>query len=446
MHLLQRQADGSFQLVYRTPNNIPPYAILSHTWEAEEVTFRDMVEGIGTTKAGYRKISFCGKQAASEGLQFFWVDTCCIDKDSSAELTEAINSMFRWYRNAAKCYVYLEDVSADSSAEKFKKSRWFTRGWTLQEMLASKCVEFFSTEGQLIGSKSSRVQEIAEITRIPTEALQGRPLSYFSVEQRMLWTKNRETTLEEDMAYSLLGIFDIHMPLIYGEGKERAFKRLRTEIKYDQENTAVMPLENAQGWLDTTIDKDVLEYSRQRLSDNNGWSKHEEDVALRSDFFKFVLRTPTALHETNKHFKLLMRNSNDKRRPDLIAVKKTGFGERSIEVHVVSGASHYSNFSLQIATPLKYQSLAAQYDFALSDWNGDGTSDLFMIKKNNTGTNSTEVHILSGASDFQDTMLQLGTVLDETDETFAFGMGRWNAGDTPDLFAIKKSKTGTNTT
>lgn len=251
MRLLQLQDDGDFSLVEYVGNNIPPYAILSHTWgpDSDEITFRDLVEGRGKGKTGSRKLTFCGKQAAQDGLEFFWVDTCCIDKSSSAELSEAINSMFRWYRNAEKCYVYLSDISTTSfprNSIALQKSRWFTRGWTLQELLAPTCVEFFSMEGDLLGDKGSRVQEIAEITSICTEALQGKTLSHFSIEERMAWARERKTTREEDMAYSLLGIFDIHMPLIYGEGKEKALKRLQKEIKESSLDTAAIPSQNAK--------------------------------------------------------------------------------------------------------------------------------------------------------------------------------------------------------
>lgn len=148
MHLLQCQDDGSFKLVYRVNQQIPPYAILSHTWgmDADEVTFHNLMNGTGRAKAGYRRIDFCAKQAALNGLDFFWIDTCCIDKSSSTELLEAINSMYQWYKKSAKCFVYLDDVSSESLAEdgqSFQKSRWFTRGWTLQELLAPSCVEFF---------------------------------------------------------------------------------------------------------------------------------------------------------------------------------------------------------------------------------------------------------------------------------------------------------------
>src|SRR5436190_15715650 len=128
MRLLKFEGDGEFSLIEFIGDKIPPYAILSHTWGAdgEEVTFKDLMEGTGKSKAGYQKIRFCGEQAATDGLQYFWVDTCCIDKSSSAELQEAINSMFRWYRNAAKCYVYLSDVSrpAFDSNDKFNRLPW----------------------------------------------------------------------------------------------------------------------------------------------------------------------------------------------------------------------------------------------------------------------------------------------------------------------------------
>jgi hypothetical protein len=244
MRLLRIEDDGKFSLIECWGKDIPRYAIFSHTWglEDEEVNFKDLVHGTAKTKAGYRKICFCGEQAANDGLQFFWVDTCCIDKSSSAELSEAINSMFRWYHDATKCYVYLSDVSvsgtggSDLSSQgtlkpAFQQSRWFTRGWTLQELLAPTCVIFFSVEGERLGDRSSLVQEIHHITGISVQALQGRPLTEFSVDERMSWAGKRETKREEDAVYSLLGIFDIYMPLIYGEGRRRALRRLQKEIR-----------------------------------------------------------------------------------------------------------------------------------------------------------------------------------------------------------------------
>jgi hypothetical protein len=255
MRLLQLEADGKVSLVEFFGQNIPRYAILSHTWGAddEEVTFRDLVDGAGQNKSGYNKISFCGKQAAKDGLQFIWVDTCCIDKSSSAELQEAINSMFRWYSNAAKCYVFLSDVWIRSSTginlsseemSAFQYSRWFTRSWTLQELLAPTSIDFFSAEGKKLGDRGSLVQEIHTITGISIRALQGNPLVQFNIDERLSWAKGRQAKREEDAVYSLLGIFDIHMPLIYGEGRQKAFNRLHREI--EQSSAASQPTQSME--------------------------------------------------------------------------------------------------------------------------------------------------------------------------------------------------------
>lgn len=253
MRLLKLEKDREPSLTEFFGNDIPRYAILSHTWgsDHEEVTLKDLAEGTGISKPGYEKIRFCMKQVASDSLQYFWVDTCCIDKSSSAELSEAINSMFRWYHQAAKCYVYLSDVSMDAVGNHlpsartweaaFRDSRWFTRGWTLQELLAPPCVEFYSAEGEKLGDKTSMVREIHKITGINVLALQGSALSAFSVDERMSWAEGRKTKREEDAAYSLLGIFDIYMPLIYGEGREKAFIRLRREIEQSKDGWHTRP-------------------------------------------------------------------------------------------------------------------------------------------------------------------------------------------------------------
>jgi hypothetical protein len=235
MRLLKDVGHGILSLVEKHESDNPRYAILSHTWGAEEVTFKDLVEGTGKNKAGYEKIEFCRKKAASDGLIYFWVDTCCIDKLSSAELSEAINSIFRWYRNADKCYVYLPDVSTAGGGTKweaaFRGSRWFTRGWTLQELIAPASVEFFSREGDLLGSKVLLEEAIHDVTGIVIEALRGGSLKDFTVEERLTWAKHRETTRQEDKAYSLLGIFNINMSPRYGEGGDKALERLRGKIE-----------------------------------------------------------------------------------------------------------------------------------------------------------------------------------------------------------------------
>jgi hypothetical protein len=249
MRLLTPRDDGEFSLVQYFSDRIPRYAILSHTWgnDDQEVTYKDIVKGKGKTKAGYEKIRFCGKQAADDGLQHFWVDTCCIDKSNSTELSEAINSMFLWYHKAARCYVYLTDVFKNKPDDEiqvlqptwylaFQTSRWFSRGWTLQELLAPPSVEFFSADGQLLGDKRSLAQLVHQITGIPVQALLGSPLQFFSVDERLSWSKRRETKLDEDTIYSLLGIFDVHMPLLYGEGRQKAMRRLQREIRDSSED------------------------------------------------------------------------------------------------------------------------------------------------------------------------------------------------------------------
>jgi ankyrin repeat protein len=244
MRLLQIQANGSFSLVNHEGTSTPPYAILSHTWSEnneDEVSYDDMCKETGGEKSGYAKLKFCAERATQDGLEHFWVDTCCINKSSSAELSEAITSMFRWYKNSAQCYVYLTDVTTkkrksdretpDATWEStFRTSRWFTRGWTLQELLAPRLVLFFSRDRELLGTKFSLVQLIHEITHIPILTLRGAPLHDFSVEERMSWAKNRITKREEDSAYSLLGIFGVSMAAIYGEGKAVALRRLEKKI------------------------------------------------------------------------------------------------------------------------------------------------------------------------------------------------------------------------
>lgn len=224
MRLLQYSNNGEFRLT-QFFGDVPRYAILSHTWGPEEVTFRDMMEGNGTSKTGFDKIRFCGEQASRDDLQYFWVDTCCIDKSSSAELSEAINSMYAWYQKASVCYAYLSDISPELMYE----ARWFRRGWTLQELIAPSHVKFFSKDGDFIGTKSDRKTELSAITGIDEAVLAGKDLFQVPVAERMSWASKRTTTRVEDIAYCLLGLFDVNMPLLYGEGI-KAFQRLQKKI------------------------------------------------------------------------------------------------------------------------------------------------------------------------------------------------------------------------
>ncbi|KAI6107077.1 heterokaryon incompatibility protein-domain-containing protein, partial [Pisolithus croceorrhizus] len=230
------------------------YAILSHRWGMDsEVDYDEMTGLMKMDKQdmdevrqrdGYRKIIRSCEQAKKDGYRWLWIDTCCIDKRSSAELTEAINSMYRWYLNSQTCYVYLHDVDEPTfptgqDFNRFGKSNgwpeWFSRGWTLQELIAPKKAEFFNKDWLSIGAKQDLTPTLEVITRIPQAVLRdGQVLSTDSRERPciahiMSWAADRKTTRVEDRAYSLLGSFGVNMPMLYGEGL-KAFQRLQLEI------------------------------------------------------------------------------------------------------------------------------------------------------------------------------------------------------------------------
>ncbi|KAK7972347.1 hypothetical protein PG988_006481 [Apiospora saccharicola] len=227
-------------------DEIPGYVILSHTWGEEEVTFQHWqaahshdsqfaafpddwrqrnLDNLQRMR-GYEKIARCQETALENGVEWVWVDTCCIDKQSSAELSEAINSMYRWYNQSLICYAYLQDARV---LDEIKTSRWFQRGWTLQELIAPKTVIFFNQDWQFLGRKDDLGDELEAITGIDAAVLRGGSFEQASIAKRMSWAARRSTSRTEDTAYSLLGIFGINMPLIYGEG-ENAFIRLQEEI------------------------------------------------------------------------------------------------------------------------------------------------------------------------------------------------------------------------
>lgn len=230
MHLLNI---NSLSLYEFGEDNIPPYAILSHRWGDQELTFKEISKKrTDTSKRGYLKLQQACKIAVRYAVSYLWLDTACIDKTSSAELSEAINSMYKWYQESKVCIAYLEDVSISGHdfEQSFKKSVWFSRSWTLQELLAPKRVELFDGAWVHIGSRESHADRIAEATRIPAAVLEGHSQIWdCSIAERMSWASQRKATRPEDIAYSLLGIFDINMPPLYGEGT-KAFTRLQEEI------------------------------------------------------------------------------------------------------------------------------------------------------------------------------------------------------------------------
>lgn len=216
-------------------------AILSHTWgvDSEELDFDDFKAGRGREKVGFERIKLCCEEAKKNNIQYAWIDTCCIDKKSSTELPEAINSMFAWYARSKMCYVYLADVSCRDPAdvfafrdclEGFNKSKWFTRGWTLQELIAPETLIFFTRDWIEIGDKPRLAEDLHSITGIDINVLElQKNFLDCPVAQRMSWASNRHTSRLEDNAYCLIGLFDVNLPLMYGEGC-KAFLRLQKQI------------------------------------------------------------------------------------------------------------------------------------------------------------------------------------------------------------------------
>lgn len=207
--------------------DVPDYAILSHKWNDQEVSYEDVKSYRYEDFKGYGKLVKACERAAEDGFEWIWVDTCCIDKSSSAELSEAINSMYDWYARAVVCYALLDDYDEKQGLE---HCRWFNRGWTLQELIAPKTVEFYDNAWNEVGTKRSLRDSIASITGVNTAVLDGSPPSTCTYAERMSWMCGRRTTREEDIAYCLLGLCEVNMPLLYGEGAKKAFFRLQAEI------------------------------------------------------------------------------------------------------------------------------------------------------------------------------------------------------------------------
>ena len=294
--------------------DIPVYAILSHRWETEEVSYCALLDGSGKCLRGWSKIERCCAIARSNGLKYVWIDTCCIDKSSSAELSEAINSMFDWYKNSKICYAYLSDVSSkdndrDAVKRAFAASKWFTRGWTLQELLAPTEVVFFDHEWVRIGTSGNRfklitmfndnalfkdsssyedslLKEILAVTGI--ERLGFLLPMLVSVAKRMSWAARRETTRHEDMAYCLMGLFEVNMPLLYGEGG-KAFTRLQLQILQQSDDESIFAWTPKQGLIATGL----LASSPAEFADSF-------DVSI----MEYVSRTPYAMTNKGLHISL----------------------------------------------------------------------------------------------------------------------------------------------
>ncbi|KAK3115322.1 hypothetical protein LTR53_005449 [Teratosphaeriaceae sp. CCFEE 6253] len=238
------------ELIEKYGDQIPEYAILSHTWGEDEVLYADIQNDTAHHRKAYPKLAESFAQARKDGFGYLWIDTCCIDKTSSSELSEAINSMYSWYQASKKCYAFLADVSdVDLKAfeRQFRNSRWFTRGWCLQELLAPSDLEFFSCDWQPLGDRSALQRLISETTRIDVDYLTGyRSVHQASISTRMSWAATRQTTRKEDEAYCLMGLFSVNMPMLYGEGGPRAFIRLQEEIMSHSDDHTIFAWTDAQ--------------------------------------------------------------------------------------------------------------------------------------------------------------------------------------------------------
>lgn len=247
----------SFQFEEYFGDSIPHYAILSHTWGKHEISFQDFDLCWEESNIRCQKILKTCQQALRDNLTYVWIDTCCIDKRSSTELSEAVNSMFNWYARSKVCYAYIEDgrsfnLKAEGDIEEFRKCRWFSRGWTLQELITPPKVVFFSENWIEFGTRQSISTILSRITGIDLEILENpapERLFQVSIANRMSWASGRVTTRLEDMAYCLLGLFDVHIPLLYGEG-ERAFIRLQEEIMKHSYDHSLLAWGQFYNWTD----------------------------------------------------------------------------------------------------------------------------------------------------------------------------------------------------
>jgi len=252
----------TFEFAEFEGDRLPPYRITSHRWTDDEATFKDVLKKKNPNSKGYMKIEgFCQfiredeerlrKYVTRElgSCKWIWIDAACVDKRSSAEVSESINSMFGWYARAVECFAYLADVPSlsagrDTVMSKFRRSEWFKRGWTLQELLVPRVVVFLNRDWEVIGHKCGYCEYsnpcrdagpllndiVAETTGISEDIMfDYRKSARLSVDEKLSWMADRRTTKSEDMAYCLLGIFDVTMPLLYGDGP-KAMEKLERAI------------------------------------------------------------------------------------------------------------------------------------------------------------------------------------------------------------------------
>lgn len=298
------------------------YAVLSHRWQDGEVTFEDVATQQGrmkmTTKHGFHKFEQGCRLAAAAGLSYLWIDTCCIDRRHSAELQEAINSMFDWFAAAKVCFAYLCDVHRTDDSEAFVNSEWFRRGWTLPELLAPIEVHFYDMHWKSVGSRSRFAATVSRSTGVPERVLRS---SYKCVEKPyigeiMSWAADRETTRVEDRAYSLLGFFNVNMQILYGE-KEKAFLRLQEEIVRRSEDQSIFAWKGVKDNVPGLLARSPDDFPRHQLTYTQVYSVLRRKATLHTnegiviDVDLVSLKPGTYAAILNTAFESIQLNSND---------------------------------------------------------------------------------------------------------------------------------------
>ncbi|KAJ4366778.1 hypothetical protein N0V83_007303 [Neocucurbitaria cava] len=228
-------------------------------------------------KKGYSKLETSCRMALRRNLKYAWIDTCCIDKSSSTELSEAINSMYRYYTEAEVCFAFLDDVQM---LRDLNESVWFRRGWTLQELIAPRDMCFYSATWQTLGSKKSLCDEVASASAISVKVLQNQSeLREICVSEKMSWAARRSTTRPEDQAYSLMGLFGVNISPLYGEGGVKAFRRLQLEIMQ------VTPDHTLFAWRSYTTNGDMLAPTVEHFVEGGRYERAEFDKGITEIHF-----------------------------------------------------------------------------------------------------------------------------------------------------------------
>jgi hypothetical protein len=324
------------------------YAILSHVWDEEEIEFRDVHRcsqdkplTMPKKEKAISKFEGCRSQARKDEIPYFWIDTCCIDKPNHSELNEAINSMYYWYKHAKVCYAYLSDVPKDG---RISESKWFTRGWTLQELIAPTDVVFFDQNWGSMGRKLNMVADLSRITNIREEFLLGRKLEEASVAERMSWASQRSTSKEEDLAYCLLGIFDVHMPLLYGEHLITAFRRLQLQILEMDDDTSIFAWQTDSLASGGKKSNDTFALLAPYPSCFKG-SHNVKKVALpRVDGYVGGIRTPISFNNKGLHLSLPVLDKRKRMRLAILGCEREGKSEVNCAVWLKDIATNHGRY------------------------------------------------------------------------------------------------------